>query len=293
MAKRRRRTKRVQIEVCWTKKEANVVFRILIAAVLGACPVPAQQLVFEVASICSLALVLVLPAASVCQGQMDRPAEFEVVSVKRQPPAPYGFLPGLGPLRFKSTGERFTDHTVSVQEIILQAFDVADHQVLGLPDWANPRGTPGGEYYDIDATAPFDDPTTSELRIMLQSVLAKRFNLRCHWEERELAVYALVVVRSGSKLPQAPADSRGLTMYSLIQMMSPLVADHPIVDHTGLKGQYVAPRPGDVSHARGDPLGAASEVSAMLEDRYGLKLEPRKELTRMLVVDHIERPSPN
>ena len=124
-----------------------------------------------------LALGLLLPAVSVCQRQADRPTEFEVVSVKRQPPSRYGYLPGLSPIKFRSTGNRFTDHTVSVQQIILQAFDLTDYQVLRLPDWANPRGEPGGEYYDIDAVAPFDDPTTSELRMMLQSVLADRFGL--------------------------------------------------------------------------------------------------------------------
>ena len=82
-------------------------------------------------------------------------------------------------------------------------------------------------------------------------------------------------------------------MYGLIHLISPLVVDRPIVDHTGLEGQYVPIRPGDLNHVRDEPLRAASEVSAMLEDRYGLKLEARKELTRMLVVDHIERPSPN
>jgi len=240
-----------------------------------------------------LALGLLLPAVSVCQRQADRPTEFEVVSVKRQPPSRYGYLPGLSPIKFRSTGNRFTDHTVSVQQIILQAFDLTDYQVLRLPDWANPRGEPGGEYYDIDAVAPFDDPTTSELRMMLQSVLAERFNLRCQWQEKELPVYALVLTRNGSKLQRAPAESRGLTMYALIQLISPFIVDRPIVDHTGLEGQYVALRPGDVSHVREDPLRAASELSAMLEDRYGLKLEARKELTRMLVVDHIERPSPN
>jgi hypothetical protein len=241
-----------------------------------------------------LALVLALPAASVCQRQTDRPTEFEVVSVKRQPPARRLFAPGTGPIPFRSTGKRFTDHSVSVQQIILQAFDLTDYQVQALPDWANPPWlTPGGEYYDIDAVAPFDDPTTFELRIMLQSVLAERFNLRCHWQEKELPVYALVVARSGSKLQRAPAESRGLAMYFLRQVLSLFVVDRPIVDHTGLEGQYVALQPGDLSHVREDPLRAASEVRAMLEDRYGLTLQARKELTRVLVVDHIERPSPN
>jgi len=240
-----------------------------------------------------LALVLLLPAASVCQRQTDRPTEFEVASVKREPPSRYGFLPGLGPIKFKSTGTRFTDHTVSVQQFILQAFDLTDYQVLGLPGWADPRGQPGGEYYDIDAVTPVDNPTTSELRIMLQSVLAERFNLRYHWQERELPIYALVVARSGSKLQRAPAESRGLTLYFLLQELSLFVVDRPIVDHTGLEGQYVPIQPGDLNHVRDEPLRAASEVSAMLEDRYGLKLEARKELTRVLVVDHIERPSPN
>jgi len=243
-----------------------------------------------------LALVLLLPAVSVCQSQTDRPTEFEVVSVKRQPTERTVFVPGPRPRTFITTGRRFTDRVVSVRQIILQAFDVTEYQVQGLPDWANPAWiVPGGEYYDIDAVAPFDDPTTPELRIMLQSVLAERFNLRWHWQEKELPVYAVVAARRGLKFQPVPAGSseRGMTMYQLIQGFSVFVGDRPLVDHTGLEGRYIVSRPGDLSHVRDEPLHAASELSAMLEDRYGLKLEARKELTRVLVVDHIERPSPN
>jgi len=104
-------------------------------------------------------------------------------------------------------------------------------------------GQQGGEYYDIDAVTPVDNPTTSELRIMLQSVLAERFNLRSHWQEKDLPVYALVVARSGSKLQRAPAEQRGLTLYFLLQELSLFVVDRPIVDHTGLEGQYVPSGP--------------------------------------------------
>jgi hypothetical protein len=180
-----------------------------------------------------------------------------------------------------------------MQEIIMQAFDLQDYQVLGLPEWAKRKwATPNLEYYDIDARTPNENPTNAELRVMLQSLLAERCRLTFHWEEKQLPVYALVIAKGGLKSKEMSAGSGYSTVYLMIQELS-MFLDRPIVDHTGLEGEYDFAPPGGLARARADPMTGASEVSASLEDRAGLKLEPRKEATKVLVVDHIERPSPN
>jgi uncharacterized protein (TIGR03435 family) len=70
--------------------------------------------------------------------------------------------------------------------------------VIG-PAWIN------SEMFDIDAKA--ESPTTeAQLKMMLQTLLAERFKLKLHREEREMPVYALVAGKNGVKFPKAPDD---------------------------------------------------------------------------------------
>ena len=246
----------------------------------------------SVAGACLLAIGLAGPIALRCQSLPTQPLEFEVASVKlhlyRLP-----MMYGTRPRQLTSHGTYFTDQGYAMQEIIMQAFDLQDYQVLGLPEWAKRKwATPNLEYYDIDARTPNENPTIAELRGMLQSLLAERCRLTFHWEEKQLPVYALVIAKGGLKSKEMPAGSGYSTVYLMIQELS-MFLDRPIVDHTGLEGEYDFAPPGGLARARADPMTGASEVSASLEDRAGLKLEPRKEATKVLVVGHIERPSPN
>ena len=127
---------------------------------------------------------------------------------------------------------------------------------------------------------------------MLQSLLAERCHLTFHWEERQLPVYAVVVAKGGLKAKEMPTGSGYSTVYSMIERLS-LFLDRPIVDHTGLEGSYAFAQPEGLARARDDPMTGASEISASLEGRIGLKLESRKEATKVLVVDYVERPTPN
>ena len=58
--------------------------------------------------------------------------------------------------------------------------------------------------YDIAAKLP-PDVTWEEMQIMMQSLLAARFQLQTHRESKDLPMYALVVAKSGSRLhPSEP-----------------------------------------------------------------------------------------
>ena len=54
--------------------------------------------------------------------------------------------------------------------------------------------------YEIDAKAS-GNPGHAQMMLMLQSLLADRFQLRVHRESREMPVYALAPARGGLKLP--------------------------------------------------------------------------------------------
>ena len=82
------------------------------------------------------------------------------------------------------------------------------------------------------------------------------------------------------------------------------MADRPVLDKTGLEGSYKLngqdPMMGldlreIVQNRRGDPDGGASGVTIFTEvqEKWGLRLEPRKAPTEMLVIAHVVRPSEN
>src|SRR6202012_5609528 len=90
--------------------------------------------------------------------------------------------------------------------------------------------------------------------LMLQAVLADRFNLRVHRETKVIPVYAMVVAKGGAKLKETPPDvpmgygassgsggstmrGQGIEISSLIHYLSGDVG-RVIVDQTGLSGKY-------------------------------------------------------
>jgi uncharacterized protein (TIGR03435 family) len=89
-----------------------------------------------------------------------------------------------------------------------------------------------------------------ELRQMLRTLLAERFQLRVHRETKELPVYALVAAKSGPKLHKAEPHSNtdmhgengsfvfhGTSMPQFAEDLSTLSqVDRPVLDRTGIPG---------------------------------------------------------
>lgn len=166
--------------------------------------------------------------------------EFEVVSVKPHPlqRGQFAFKRPDGQV-IGATGDRFNEHLATLQDLIVDAWGVKDYQIEGLPEWAQS----GADHFDIVATLPAGvTPTSKQLQLMLQSLLADRFQLKLHREIKELPVYALVIGKNGSKLRELsdatpPAFNSALSRSTVTMLMSQLsgVVDRPIIDHTGLR----------------------------------------------------------
>jgi uncharacterized protein (TIGR03435 family) len=160
---------------------------------------------------------------------------------------------------------------------------------------------------------------------MMQVLLAERFNLKTHWETHEGAVYNLVVTKDGAKMhtggsmPPSPDElknfgdekipeiyqrgdgKRGYEFIghdchiaSLVGILGKLM-NTTVINRTGLTATYDFDM--QYSDARGrerneDPM-IWPTVRDALEDQLGLKLEAGKGSVRVLVIDHIEKPSAN
>jgi uncharacterized protein (TIGR03435 family) len=190
----------------------------------------------------------------------------------------------------------------------MAAYALKPQQVIG----ANWLAT---ERYDIMARVP-DGATMPQQTIMLQNLLAERFHLKQHREQRELPVYELVVAKGGPKL-KPPGETRlatltpdgpfglgvkdGVTMIHLIGRGSLDVlavrlsreADRLIVNRTGLAGEYdIAVRWSADASAPYTGDGAADpgiSLAAAMESQLGLKLQPKKAPVEVMIVDHADK----
>jgi bla regulator protein blaR1 len=129
---------------------------------------------------------------------------FEVISIKPADPASAGHA-SLG----MSMG-RFTTRNESLRDIIMFAYDAkSTSQISGCPDWVV------SSLFDIDAkedeataAALHKMPTDERVRqvkLMVQTLLAERFQLKVSREMKEIPVYALVIAKRGPKLTQSEA----------------------------------------------------------------------------------------
>ena len=81
-------------------------------------------------------------------------------------------------------------------QLITWAWKVKNYQVLGAPVWISQ------ERFEIQATTGRPSSVDEE-RLMVQRLLASRFGLKVHREDKETPVYALVVGKNGPKLATA------------------------------------------------------------------------------------------
>lgn len=129
---------------------------------------------------------------------------FEVASIKAAvPPNPKDMAGGRIHVGMNIDAARVDIGFMSLADLITAAFRVKSHQVSG-PDWMK------SQRFDILAKIP-EGATKDQVPEMLQALLAERFGMVAHRENKEHAVYALVVAKGGPKLkeaspePEAPA----------------------------------------------------------------------------------------
>jgi uncharacterized protein (TIGR03435 family) len=216
------------------------------------------------------------------------------------------------------TGEPFAERAVvsgrriflennTLKDLTAEAWGMRKDQIVDGPAWFD------SDRFDVTGQTAPDTPEATR-RVMLQSLLAERFKLAVHKDERALPVFALVLAKSGPKLTPATGSARrfceglpvaggqlhracnNMTMAALasewLEKMSPLDFDLPVLDLTGLTGAYdfkVNWSPSANAPGRSgafDPNG--STIFEALR-QVGLNLERRKVPAPVIVIDRVER----
>jgi uncharacterized protein (TIGR03435 family) len=256
----------------------------------------------EVSKIAAIAAVLLANAPQLrAQAQAATPLAFEVASIRLHK----GMYTVV---RSSVSGPKVTIEAYGLTGLIMDAYHLnGRYQISGGPTWMDSDS----ERFDIVANAPGEStPTGDEVRLMLQTLLADRFQLKLHRETKDRPVYALIVAKNGLKLKESAPDKEfsstfggnrtsqltmsKATMEQFAVQLSNSGLERPVLDKTGLAGHY------DITlnwipEFAGPPAPDSNGVNVFtaVQEQLGLKLEPQKAPVEILVIDHAEKPSEN
>jgi uncharacterized protein (TIGR03435 family) len=216
---------------------------------------------------------------------------------------------------------KFSATNVPLKTLIAFAYGILNSQISDAPEWTN------SERFDIDARAAETGIGREQYQAMLQSLLADRFQLMVHHEQRTLPVYELLPGKSAPRLkpsdeqscasPETPhppdaiacgtfftgpasLDARGMSMQQFGNTLA-IVLGRPVADKTRISGRYdihLDFNPEGVNTGIGNTgLSADGDSSdttrpslfTALQQQLRLRLESRREPSDVLVIDHLER----
>jgi uncharacterized protein (TIGR03435 family) len=196
------------------------------------------------------ALAVAIAAMPPLEAQQESALRFEVASVKRNNSGD-----ASAARRMQPGGTTFIN--VPLRQLIIGAYGVQPFQVLGGPAWL------ASERYDINARAE-GAPTPDQMNLMLRSLLADRFKLVVHTEQRDMPIYSLVKARDDGQLGPA---------------MTPTTIDCAASG----RGRGAPPPPAAAPRAGGPPPGPLAGCRVMIAPgRLELTGQPVSQLASLL-----------
>ncbi len=242
-------------------------------------------------------LFLLVVVAGIMPGQ-TLPA-FEAVDVHVS--APGGSPSG----RFSLPDGRMEFYATSVLTFMRIAYNLPNDRISGGPAWIDT------EKFDIIAKTAKTVPVATQ-RLLLQKILADRFGLVVHTEDKPMPVYLLsagkrVLLKEASGSSGSEAEVRcepdkdpptgqtsmtchGMTMAALAEFLPNVAGNdlpHPMLDKTGLTGRYdfhLNWTPRVVLVATGGDI-----IFDAVDKQLGLKIEEGKAPIPVLTIDRVNR----
>jgi uncharacterized protein (TIGR03435 family) len=233
--------------------------------------------------------------------------------------APFNIV-GRPVLGFMFKPGQFLATNATLHQLTRMVYGIQDDQVAGGPTWFD------SEHFDVDIKMDksvvdqlhklSSDQQILEQKRILQELLGDRFKLALHRETRDIPVYVLAIAQNGPRFQEAKADDtypngakrrdgqpigpgawgwekgqligQRVSIASLVGMLSSKLGGRIVVDKTGLTGYYDLSLPDAPSNE-----SSGLSISAAIEERLGLKLEPQTVPLPVLIVDRAEQPTAN
>ncbi|MGA8938977.1 MAG: TIGR03435 family protein [Acidobacteriaceae bacterium] len=233
---------------------------------------------------------------------------YEVATIKPSKPDEQGE-------GFNLRGQHIVVTNMSARELILLAYNLHPKQISDAPSWL------AEVHYDMEILPDHDGlPSLEQARGIVRKLLADRFAFKFHDETRDMPAYVLTVAKTGSKLMKSGADPksppgmggppgrimmRNGSMEEFAQLMQGTM-DRPVIDQTGLKDRYDLklnwtpdasqyggriPPPNNADNGlNADPF---PPLFTAIQEQLGLRLVATKAPVKIMVIDNIDKPSPN
>jgi uncharacterized protein (TIGR03435 family) len=248
---------------------------------------------------------------------------FSVASIR-----PVKIGPGVswGGIFFEPSNSSHLTTTSDLRAILQTAFSVQYYQIVGYDQPLAVYTIQAHADEDADkrlATLP-KAQRQAEQEHMFQALLVDRFRLKFHLEDRPVPGYRLVIAKRGSKLLPAgslPLDARdarmtngdgetfaihqhrddlgGIMLQGRRAVLTDIAQDvafrmgAPVQDATGLEGRYDFDLRIPDRTPGATPQDRQAQIIDAVQDQLGLHLEAARITQKVLVIDHVEPPSPN
>jgi uncharacterized protein (TIGR03435 family) len=234
---------------------------------------------------------------------------FDVASIKICPPGtpePPGEHDGSLQLTFP--GGRFEADATTLEYIMEWAYDIQRPQHSASPSWI------GSDRYQIIGKAG-TDVSDEQMKAMVRTLLAARFQLKLHPEKKEMSAFVMSVGKSSPKLLPAkdgeacsiqirprmlpeqktPSFQVTATRYSLNRIASTFVRhmglDTVLINQTGLNGEFDFTLDLQTDEAHPNPLDPGILMEGLRN--LGLTVKSQKAMVDFLAIEGVERPSGN
>ncbi len=231
---------------------------------------------------------------------MEADPDWEVATVKASDPNE------MRGQHIRMQGRQVMLLDTTVEQFLLLGYGVQQSQLAGEPEWAKTAR------WDVNGVSDVEgQPSWRQLQGMIRKILAERFGLQLHHEQREMGVFALTVAKGGPKLIANTSDPNGwmdqqnggtssrhvealknASMADLALILQ-FHVDRPVVDQTGLKGRYDFKLQWALDDGQPAAPDAPPELFTAIQEQIGLKLERVRAPADVLVIDKVERPGAN
>jgi len=233
---------------------------------------------------------------------------FEVATIKPSIPNSPGQAITVG----RGGGNAFATLNTPLSELIKFAYGVHARQVTGGPSWLE------SDKFDILAKPDTPGiPNATQLKSMVQKLLAERFGLEFHREKRELSAYVITVDKAGVKMAKVDQNRGNLpgfggrgpgsvgvnnsTMAEFADFLQARILDRPVVDQSGLTDRYDFTLEWKPDIAQLGPNAPAlpqniedrPDLLTAMRQQLGLKVESTKAPVEVMVIDKVTKPTEN
>ena len=195
-----------------------------------------------------------------------------------------------------------------MSNLIQQAYGLYSFQIVDAPDWLE------RDRFDVQAIAPSPNTSRAEQAALLRQLLDDRFRLRARREMRERDVYALVIARADGQLGPnlrpftgdcTPKDSpcrmrNGPNFTDAVGMPFGILfgqitgnVNRIVVDKTGLTGRFDFKYEWTSDLPTGNAIGDRVSFITALQEQLGLRVVNDRAPIDVLVIDSVERPTPD